>query len=55
MARDTLFAYPDFNEEFKIITNARKLQSGAVIKKNDKSIAFYGRKINDSHKRYTVT
>ena len=31
VARDTLSTYSDFNEEFKIHTNAIKLQLGAVI------------------------
>ena len=31
LARDTLLTYPDFNETFKIHTNASAFQLGAVI------------------------
>ena len=31
VARNTLLAYPYFNEDFKIHTDARKFQLGAVI------------------------
>ena len=54
MARDTLLAYPDFNEEFKINSNARDLKLRAVIRQKGKPIALYSRKLTDNHKRYTV-
>ena len=39
MDRDTLFAYPDFNEEFKIHTDASDFQLGEVIShKENRSI-----------------
>ena len=41
VARDTLLAYPDFNEEFKINTDARRFQLGEVIIQKVKPIAFY--------------
>ena len=43
VARDTLLDYPDFNEEFKIHTNASNLQLRAFISKKGKHIAFYGK------------
>ena len=55
VAHDTLFAYMDFNEEFNIHTDARKLQLGAVISHNGKPISFYIRKLTDDQKGYTVT
>ena len=45
MAHDNLLTYPDFNETFKIHTNASTFQLGAVISQNGKPIAFYSRKI----------
>ena len=53
--RDTFLAYTDFNEEFKINTDARKFQSGFFIIHKGKLMAFYGRKLTDDQKRYTVT
>ena len=44
--RDTLLAYPDFNKELKIHTNASDFKSGAVISQNGKPIAFYSKKTN---------
>ena len=55
MARDNLLTYPDFNEAFKINTDASAFQLGAVISQKVKPIAFYSRKITSSQKRYTVT
>ena len=40
-ARDTLLTYPDFNEEFKIHTNARDFQLGEVIIQKGKPITLY--------------
>ena len=54
MSRDTLLTYTHFNETFKIHTDARALQLGAVISKKDKTIAFCSRKITDAQQRYIV-
>ena len=43
VARDTLSAYSDFNEEFKSHTDASNFQFGAVINQKGKPIAFYKR------------
>ena len=55
MANNTLFAYPDFNEGFKIHTHARNFQFGAVIRKKYKPISFHSIRLTDEHKMYTVT
>ena len=55
MAWDTLLTYPDFNETFKIHTDASVLQLGAVISQKGKQIAFYSRKLTYAKQRYTVT
>ena len=54
MARKTLLTCPDFNETFKIHTDASVFQLGAVIGHKDKPIAFYGMKITNAQQRYTV-
>ena len=41
VSRETLLSYPDFNEPFKIHTDASKLQLGAVISQKGKPVAFY--------------
>ena len=55
MDRDKFLAYADFNEEFKVNTDARKFQSGLFIIHKGKLMAFYIRKLTDDQKRYTVT
>ena len=54
MARDTLLTYPDFNENFKIHTDAGNLKLGAVILQKVKTIALYSTKRTESQQRYTV-
>ena len=55
ISREKLLAYPDFDEEFHIHTDASHTQLGAVISQNKKPIAFYSRKLSDSQTRYTTT
>ena len=50
LARGDLSAYPYFNEEFKIHTDASKFQLEGVISQKRKPIAFYGRKINHAQR-----
>jgi hypothetical protein len=45
VSKETLLAYPDFNQPFDIHTDAGDLQLGAVISQNGKPIAFYTRKL----------
>ena len=54
VARNTLLTYPDFNETFKIHTNASAFQLGVVISQKVKLINFYSRKLNGEPKGYTV-
>ena len=55
ISKETLLAYPDFNEEFVIHTDASHTQLGAVINQYGQPIAFYSRKLNDAQTRYTNT
>ena len=55
LSREVLLAYPDFDKEFVIHTDASHTQLGAVISQDGKPIAFYSRKLNDAQTRYTTT
>ena len=55
MDRDNLLTYPDFNEEFKIHTDASDLKLRTVISHKVKLITFYGRKITEAQQSSTVT
>ena len=52
---ETLLAYPNFNEEFVIHTDASHTQLGAVIAQRGRPIAFYSRKLKPEQTRYTTT
>ena len=47
VAQDTLLAYPDFSETFKIQTDASAFQLRAAIIQKNKPIDFYSRKPTD--------
>jgi len=55
ISREALLAYPDFNEQFDIHTDASHTQLGAVISQKGKPIAFYSRKLRPEQTRYTTT
>ena len=55
VSRDTYSTDPDFNETFKIHTDASAFQLGEIISQKDKPIAFYSRKLTDSQQRYILT
>ena len=52
---DTLLTYPDFNETFKIHTDASVFQLGAVISQKVKHLASCSREVTDVQQWYTVT
>ena len=54
MARETLLAYPDFNKEFHIYTDASNIQLGAVIVQEGRPVAFFSRKLTPAQTRYLV-
>ena len=55
VSRETLLAYPNFNETFEIHTDANKQQLGAVISQNNQPVAFYSRKLNSTQINHTTT
>ena len=55
LAYNNLLSYTDFNEIFKIHTDASAFQLGTVISQKGKPIAFYCRKLSDTKQRYTAT
>ena len=54
MLSDTLLSYPDLNFPFDIETDSSDYQLGAVIKQNDKAIAYFLCKLNAVQCNYTT-
>jgi hypothetical protein len=52
--QETLLAFPDFEKEFHVYTDASNKQLGAVIMQEGKCLAFYSRKLNSAQTRYTT-
>ena len=55
ICKEAILAFPNFNEEFVIYTDASNYQLGGVITQNKKPLAFYSRKLKDAQTRYTTT
>ena len=55
LARDVTLAYPDFDEEFEIFTNASQRQLGAVITQMRQPLAYFSQKLSLVQRKYSVT
>lgn len=55
IAKDVALAYPDYSKEFEIYTDASSRQMGAVITQQNRSIAFFSRKLSETQQKYSVT
>ncbi len=54
-AKDVVLAYPDYSKVFEIYTDASSKQLGVVITQDDRPIAFFGRKISNTQRKYSIT
>jgi hypothetical protein len=54
LSQETLLAFPDFEKDFHVYTDASKKQVGAVIMQEGKPLAFYIKMPNSSQTRYTT-
>jgi hypothetical protein len=55
LSKEAILAFPNFNEEFVIYTDASNYQLGGVITQKKRPLAFYSRKLKDAQTRYTTT
>ncbi len=54
VGRETLLAYPRFDQPFTVYTDASDYQLGAVILQNDRPLAYFSRKLNRAQCNYTT-
>jgi hypothetical protein len=54
VSQETFLAFPDFEKEFHVYTDASNKQLGAVIVQEGKPLAFYSRKLNSAQTCYTT-
>jgi hypothetical protein len=54
VSQHTLLAFPDFEKEFHVYTDASNKQLGSVIMQEGKPMAFYIRKLNSAQTCYTT-
>jgi hypothetical protein len=55
IAKETVLAYPDFLKPFEMYTDASSTQLGAMITHDNRSIAFFSRKLSKTQQKYSVT
>ncbi len=55
ISKNAILAFPDFNKEFVIYTDASQYQLGGVITEDGKPLAFYSRKLKDTQINFTTT
>jgi hypothetical protein len=54
VSQETLLAFPDFEKEFHVYTDASNKQLGSVIMQEGKPLAFFSIKLNSAQTRYTT-
>jgi len=54
IAKETLSAFPNFNEPFQIYADASHCQLGAAVSQEGKPTAFHSRKLNPAQTRCTT-
>ena len=54
VSREVMLAYPNFNQQFEIYTDASIKQLGSVIMQNNCPIAFCSKKLSKYQQRYKV-
>jgi hypothetical protein len=54
IAKEAVLAYQDFAKPFETYTDASSTQLGAVITQDNRSIAFFSRKLSKMQQKYSV-
>jgi hypothetical protein len=54
VSQETLLAFPDFEKDFHVQTDASNKELGSVIMQEGEPLAFYSRKLSSAQTRYTT-
>jgi hypothetical protein len=54
VSQETLLAFPDFEKEFHVYTDASNKQLRSLIMQEGKPLAFYSRRLNSAQTSYTT-
>lgn len=54
VSKEVMLSFPDYTKSFELFTDASDYQLGAVLKQDDKTLAFFSKKLNSAQKRYGV-
>lgn len=54
ISREVILAYPDFEKEFQLTTDASNVALGAVLSQNDQPIAFISRTLSEAEENYAA-
>ncbi len=55
IAKETGLAYPDFSKPFEIYTDTSSTQLGAMITQDNRTKAFFSRKLSETQQKYSIT
>jgi hypothetical protein len=55
IAKDVVFAYPDYSKVFEIYTDTSSKQLGAENMQDNMPIAFFSQEFSDTQHKYSVT
>lgn len=54
ISKEVMLSFPDYSQPFQLYVDASEYQLGAVLKQENKTLAFFSRKLNKSQRNYTV-
>jgi hypothetical protein len=54
VSKEVMLSFPEYTKRFQLYTDASNYQLGAVLKQDDKTLAFFSKKLNAAQRNYGV-